>query len=50
MEAIFLLQKLIKKYRENRQDLHMVFINLVRAYDIVCREVLWWVLEKMSIR
>ncbi|KAI0497712.1 hypothetical protein KFK09_020946 [Dendrobium nobile] len=40
MEAIHLLRGLMKKYRENKELLHMIFIDLEKAYDKVSREVL----------
>ena len=48
MEAIFLIRQVMERYRK-KKDLHMVFINLEKAYDKIPRNVMWWALDKHKV-
>ena len=49
MESIFLLKLLMEKYREAPKYIHIVFIDLEKAFNRVPIEVMWLVLEKNGV-
>ena len=36
-------------YREQKKDLHRVFIDLEKTYDKIPRNVMWWALDRHKV-
>jgi hypothetical protein len=49
MEAIFLIRQVIERYKDQKKDLHMVFIDLEKADDKIPRNLMRWVLDKHKV-
>lgn len=48
-DAIHSVRTLMEKYRDNKTDLHMIFIDLEKAFDWVPRELIWHALRAQSV-
>ena len=43
------IEAIVEKYREKRKELHVVFMDLEKAYDKVSREALWRMLHECGV-
>ena len=48
-DMIFVARQLQEKSREQNSDIFIAFIDLAKAFDTVCRSILWQLLEKLGI-
>jgi hypothetical protein len=48
IEAIFLIRQLMEKYKEQKKNMRMIFLDL-EDYDKVPRNVMWWALQKYKV-
>ena len=48
-DAIFAVRQLMEKHREKQKELHMVFIDLEKAYDRVPRQEVWICMREKGV-
>jgi hypothetical protein len=49
LEELFLISQFMERNREQKKDMHLVFMDLEKAYDKVARNVMWWALQKHKV-
>ena len=49
MDAIFAARQMIEKHRERQKELHMVIIDLEKAYDRVQRQGAWRCMREKGV-
>jgi Reverse transcriptase (RNA-dependent DNA polymerase) len=49
IEVIFLIRQLMERHREQKKSLHMIFIDLEKAYDKILRNIMWWTLKRKLV-
>ena len=48
-EAIFSIKQVMKRFREQKKDIHSVFIDLEKAYDKIPTNIMRWALDKRKV-
>ena len=48
-EPVFALRQLQENCSENNNDLHMVFVDIEKAFDRIPMDLIWWCLRKKGL-
>jgi hypothetical protein len=48
-DATFTIKTALQTLREHDQEAYVIFVDLVKAYDTVNRELLWKTMEKLGV-
>jgi hypothetical protein len=49
LDTMFCLQQIITQQKEKNKETHLVFVEMVKAYDMVHTNLLWSVIRKIGI-
>jgi hypothetical protein len=49
IDAIFSVRQIMEKYEKAGRKLHMIFVDLEKAFDRVPRKVIWWALRRNGV-
>ncbi|XP_065315659.1 uncharacterized protein LOC135924529 [Gordionus sp. m RMFG-2023] len=48
-DTIHAIRQMSEKYREKNKKLHMVILDLKRAFDRISRKLIWWALRQKKV-
>jgi len=49
IDPIFTIKLLMEECREKQQELHLIFVDLEKAYDTIPREFIWYSLREKNV-
>ena len=49
MDPVFALKIIQEKSKEKQKYVHMIFVDLEKAYDSVPRHCIWWAMRKRAM-